>query len=105
MLVPKMAATSKSIAKADAYAHLVKKKGRHMTLKKKALSAKPKYNLNPNLAPKKWTTKDKKKLNKTLWDSTHDNIELSDNSDYADVSSDEEPDLEMQTTAKEEVKE
>ena len=60
MLVPKMAATSKSIAKADAYAHLVKKKGRHMT-KEEGIKCKTKVQLEPKSGTKKMDYKRQEK--------------------------------------------
>ena len=73
-LVPRISEKSKTIAKGEAYAlqKLVHK--RKLTKKAKGLSQKPRHTFNPMRANKKLSNKDRKRANKSLWDTTHAKI-------------------------------
>ena len=83
-LVPKIAAKSKVITKAKDYDAKVKRRSKKLSLKKKDF----KPHNNPLVAPKKMDKKQRKKLGKSLWESTHDVIDPRDiDSDFSDVDS------------------
>ena len=69
------------ISKAKDYNDKVKRKSKKLSLKKKDF----KSHNNPLIAPKKIDKKQKKKLSKSLWESTHDFINRKDvDSDFSD---------------------
>ena len=83
-LVPKIAAKSKVITKAKDYNDKVKRRSKKLSLKKKDFRP---HN-NPMVAPKRLDKKQKKKLGKSLWESTHDIINPKDiDSDFSDEDS------------------
>ena len=85
-LVPKLKDMSKTISKGEAYKNVLSKKARRLTKKAKGLSTKPRHTFNPTKAPTRLTTRMKKMVNKELWNTTHDVVQV----DSDDMSDDEE---------------
>ena len=81
----KLAIKSKTIKKGEDYQIKRERKLKKLSKKKKGLKAA----VNPTMAPKKMSKKEKKKLGKSLWESTqYINKEDLDDSDFEDMSDD-----------------
>ena len=87
-LVPKISVKSKTIGKGEAYAlHQLAKK-RRLSKKAKGLSTKARHTFNPMRANRALSNRDRKKANKSLWDSTHGSRAIKEN--LSDMSDDDE---------------
>ena len=95
-LVQKVAQKSKNIKRGEDYLAKLKKKGKKMSLKKRASKGESPKQIAQfrALASRKMKNKEKRRLNKTLWETTHDQINREDitddeDEDFEDVDSDD----------------
>ena len=93
-LVPRISVKSKTIAKGEAYSLQQQTRKRKLSKKAKGLSQKPRHTFNPMRSNKKLSNKDKRKANKSLWNSTHNSKSIKKHLDLSNDMSDGEDDSE-----------